>query len=67
MTQFSTTRVSDKATAITSNAQLQPAMTWLRVNTPMSRLTELEVYEILQAIAASGSWVRPQFNSTLVP
>lgn len=69
MTQFSTTRIVDKSTATTGNAQLTAAMHWLRNNTPMSRLSELEVYETLQAMAAASSvWTTmPKFNTVTVP
>jgi len=69
MTQFSTTRIADKSTATGGNAQLTLAMHWLRNNTPMYRLTELEVYETLQAMSAASSvWTTmPKFNSVTVP
>jgi len=69
MSQFSTTRISDKQTAVSGNAQLQPAIAWLHSNTPMCRLSQLEIYETLQAMAAASSvWTSmPKFNSVTVP
>jgi hypothetical protein len=69
MSQFSTTRIADKTTAVGGNAQLQPAINWLHTNTPMCRLTQLEVYEVLQAMAAASSvWTTmPKFNTVTVP
>lgn len=57
MSEFSTTRLTDFTTAQTNNAHLAPAVAWLRSHTPMSRLSELEVQEALQAATTSGGFV----------
>jgi hypothetical protein len=48
MSEFSTTRASDKATAISANSSIQTAISWLRSNTQFSRLSDLEVFEVIQ-------------------
>lgn len=56
MGHFSSTRAADKQTAITGNAQLQAAITWLRSNTDLGRMNELEVFEIIQAATANNNF-----------
>lgn len=65
MSKFSATRLADLATAESGNANLQPAIQWLRTHTDAGRLTELELYEIL-ATAAAGPFVI-KYNTNTVP
>jgi hypothetical protein len=69
MTQFSGTRIADYQAAVTGNAQLGPAISWLQANTAASRLSTVELYETLQAMAAASSlWTAmPKFNAVTVP
>lgn len=54
MSQFSSTRLADWSTANTSNTFLPQAVAWLRSHTPMGRLSDLEVFEVLQAASSGG-------------
>jgi hypothetical protein len=56
LTEFSTTRAADFATAKTSNSSLATAIAAMRLNTPAGRLSDLEVYEALD-LAKSGPFV----------
>ena len=57
MSEFSTTRLADAATAYAANAHLEPAMLWLRNNTPLGRLSELELYEAIANAVTNGTFV----------
>lgn len=57
MTEFSTTRLADFATAQTNNVHLAPAITWLKANTPLGRLSDLEVWELLANAVTNGTFV----------
>jgi hypothetical protein len=67
MTQFSGTRIADYQAAISGNAQLGPALAWLQNNTALSRLSTVELYETLQAMAANATWTMPKFQTVTVP
>jgi hypothetical protein len=56
VSQFSTTRLSDKTTANTANTYLPQAVHWLRSNTALSRLSDLEVYEAIALAVSSGNF-----------
>lgn len=66
MSEFSTTRLADFATAETSNTHLGPAIAWLQANTPIGRLSSLEIYEALLNATANGGFA-VTFNSNSVP
>jgi hypothetical protein len=55
--QESPTRAADAKAALTSNSSLQPAITWLRQNTAMSRLSDLEINEVIRDAKNSGLFV----------
>ena len=57
MSEFSTTRLADFATAETNNAHLGPAIAWLKSNTPLVRLSDIELYETIQNAVTNGTFV----------
>ena len=68
MTEFSTTRLADQATAYANNAHLAPAILWLKSNTPIGRLSDLEVYEaIVNATTNGGFAITVSSNSIPCP
>ncbi|VIO73894.1 hypothetical protein [Bradyrhizobium ivorense] len=66
MSQFSTTRIADHSGAVSSNAYLAPAIAWLRANTAMNRLSDLEIYEALSLATTKGGFAFSQ-NSHSIP
>jgi hypothetical protein len=64
--QESATRANDAKTATTSNASLATAITWLRLNTAMSRLTDLEINETIRDAVSSGLFTI-KYNGTTIP
>jgi hypothetical protein len=57
MTQFSATRLADFATAETNNSHLAPAILWLKNNTPLARLSDLEIWETIANAVTNGTFV----------
>ena len=66
ISEFSTTRAADFATAETNNSHLGPAIAWLRANTPLVRLSDLETYETILNATANGGFTIT-FNSNSIP
>jgi hypothetical protein len=54
ISQESATRLADYHTALSNNASLGTAILWLRQHTPASRLTDMEVSEIIRDATAAG-------------
>jgi hypothetical protein len=54
ISQESSTRIADYKTALGNNASLGTAILWLRQHTPASRLTDMEVSEIIRDATAAG-------------
>jgi hypothetical protein len=55
--QFSPTLAADFAAGIASQAQMGPAITWLRSNTTLGKLTDIQIWLALQSAIASGNFV----------
>lgn len=64
--QESSTRANDAKNATTSNANLGLAISWLRQNTAMSRLTDLEINEAIRDAVASGL-ITMKYNGNTIP
>jgi len=52
--QESSTRKADFAAANTANPSLLLAIEWLQKNTPMSRMTQLEISETIRDAVSAG-------------
>jgi hypothetical protein len=62
----SATRFNDSKTATTSNASLATAIVWLRQNTAMARLSDLEINETIRDAVSSGLFTI-KYNGTTIP
>jgi hypothetical protein len=62
----SATRLSDYKTSLSGNASLVAAVAWLRANTAMSRLTDVEVTEAIKDAVNVGSMTM-KWSGTTIP
>jgi hypothetical protein len=65
ISQESKTRDADPKAALTANANLGPAIAWLRQHTPMSRLTDLEINEVIRDAVAGPFTLK--YNGNAIP
>jgi hypothetical protein len=59
----SATLAADFAAEVAAQTQLQPAITWLRSNTTLAKLTDIQIFLAIQSAISSGLWTI-SFNGT---
>jgi hypothetical protein len=62
----SSTRLSDYKTSLSGNASLVAAVAWLKANTAMSRLSDVEITEAIKDAVNVGSMTM-KWSGTTIP
>ena len=62
----STSRLSDYRTSLSGNSSLAAAVAWLKANTAMNRLSDVEILEVIKDAVNVGSMTM-KWSGTTIP